>query len=269
MKRNLVIVLAISIATAGGYLACKKEAERPPEPKAPTSGKGGGTAAPVAAGGYQTAASLDDAGKITGTVKYTGDKKDGKVKVTKDKGTCCPKCTAGERPAHTLVVNDGKLKNAVVYIDGIKKGKKLEKKDVALDNKDCAFDPHVAIGYKGAKVVAKNSDPVLHNTHLFLKKNSKDLVNIALPNQGQEVGKKLKKSGIISVKCDAHEWMQGYIYAAETPYATLTDENGSFSLDEVPPGDYTVKVWHERLGEKELKVKVAAKGEAKADVTYE
>ena len=139
---------------------------------------------------------------------------------------------------------------------------------MTVDNKSCTFEPHCQIGYLRGEIAAKNSDPVLHNTHLYLKKGDKDLVNIALPNKGQTVSKKLKKSGAISVKCDAHEWMQAWIFSVTHPYAVVTDASGAFALEDVPPGDYVVKTWHEHLGEKEQKVTVAAGGEAKADFAY-
>jgi len=204
-------------------------------------------------------------GSISGTVTYTGDKKDGAVTITKDKEVC--KDQPQER---ALVVTDGKVKNAVVVLQGIKAGKKFADNPLVVDNVACRFEPRISVGRLGGKITTKNSDTVLHNTHLYLKKGgkTKNLFNIALPNKGQSIEKPLKKPGIIDIKCDAHEWMQAFVFVAEHPYVAVTGADGSFSMSDVPAGVYSAKIWHEKLGEKEVKVTVSAGGAATADVAF-
>lgn len=274
LSRHLPITALVGALASVG---CKKSA--PPSegsssaPAAQTSGGESETSKPPAAsaesGGYQGLDSVADGGKITGTVSYAGKEADSKIKVSKDKEVCCVGCTGDEKPANALLAKGGKLSNAIVYLDGITKGKKLDPKPVSIDNKGCMFDPHVAIGYSGSDVVVTNSDSVLHNTHLVAQEGSKDLFNIALPKQGQTITKKLKRPGVIAVSCDAHDWMHAYIFSATHPYVAVTGADGAFSFTDVPAGKYTLKVWHERLGKKETAVEVAAKGEAKADVSFE
>jgi len=228
-------------------------------------------AAPAEGGGadeYVGADPVAGGGTISGTVSYSGKEADTKVTITKDDATCCAACAVKEKMAGSLVVTGGKLANAVIWLPEVKKGKKMDKPTATVNNMGCQFEPHVLIGYKGGNVAAKNSDPVLHNTHLFLAQGNKDLVNIALPTQGQVIEKPLKKLGVVSVKCDAHEWMQAYVFVTGNPYATVSGKDGSFTMKDVPAGEYTAKIWHERLGEKEAKVKVDAGGTAKLDVAF-
>ena len=245
--------------------ACSTEEHAPASP--PQAQMPQKKAMDTAPAGYQ-GMQVTGGGTISGHVSYAGKETDTMVTITKDVQTCCPTCQDSKRPANTLVVQDGKLRNAVVYIDGITKGKEFTPKDAEIDNVGCRFEPHVGIAYKGAELATKNSDALLHNTHLYLMEKNRDLVNIALPQQGQVVKKTMKKDGPVSVKCDAHEWMQGYIFVATHPYAVVTGDDGAFELTDVPPGEYTVKVWHERLGEQEQKVTIAASGAATLDFSF-
>ena len=70
------------------------------------------------------------------------------------------------------------------------------------------------------------------------------------------------------VGCDIHPWMRAYLAIIDNPYFGVTGADGSVTLKQVPPGQYVVGVWHEKLGTKELPVKLEAKGTAKLAFTY-
>jgi plastocyanin len=200
-------------------------------------------------------------GAIKGTISYTGSKKDGQLQVVKDLEGCGGN---KEIAAGKLLVKNGKLQNAVVFLDEIKAGKTMKAQKHIIDNVKCGFTPRITVARVGDELAATNSDPVFHNTALG-----------EIANKGLAQGKvtvltnklKAKYTGKISVSCAAHSWMQGYVYAASHPYITLTDANGNFELTAVPvgkdggPATYTLKVWHEELGTKSLKVTVN-KGQA-------
>lgn len=249
-RKQLPLLLAAAV-----LVSCGGGSEAPAPASKP--------AAPTAAAGYQ-GGPVSNGGMVAGTVSYAGTKTDASVTVTKDQDTCA---VHGQTMAeHSLVVTDGKLQNAVVWIEDIDEGKPWSKSVVTVDNIGCMFEPRVSVGYKGAEINAKNSDPVLHNTHLWL--GTKTIANIALPSQGQEIKKKLKKGGIHKVTCDAHEWMLAWVFVAENPYAAVTGPDGRFELADVPAGQYELKFWHERLGEQTKSVTVSAGGTTAADVTF-
>jgi len=198
-------------------------------------------------------------GTISGKISFTGRLPANPVlKPTKNTKTCGTTVMADY-----YVGTIGGLQNVVVVIENIDRGKDYEKRgQVLVDNKNCMFSPHVSTAVKNQKLALNNSDPVLHNTHLYFGPNKKTMYNVAMPLQNRVIKKPLRKEGIITLQCDAHDWMLGYVYVAGHPYATVTKSDGSFSITDVPPGNYRVKIWHEKLGEVSRQVKVRAGGTA-------
>ncbi|MBU0674172.1 MAG: carboxypeptidase regulatory-like domain-containing protein [Proteobacteria bacterium] len=206
---------------------------------------------------------VTNGGTITGRVIATGNiPQDETIKVTKDSQHC-----GDTLPREKYVIaSDGGVRYAVVLIENIKAGKSFPATPVEVDNVKCAFTPHVQVGVNGQQLTIKNNDPMLHNTHIYL--NKRTVYNFALPITGMEIKKPIKKTGIMSIECDAHSWMQGYLYLNDNPYIAVTDEHGAFSLTDIPPGDYTVKIWHEGFGEKEQPVTVPANAAADLQVEF-
>ena len=201
---------------------------------------------------------VKDGGSVSGTVKFKGTAPaPKKLDVSKDKEVC------GKSPKvdQSLVVNNGNLANAVVTITDIKSGKKIDAKKVTLDQKGCEYQPHVLAFPVGTTVEILNPDGILHNVHSYSKVNSP--FNIAQPKFKKTLEQKIDKPEAIEVKCDVHGWMHGWLVATESPYVAVTDNSGNFKLTDVPPGSYTVEVWHEKLGKNTQKVTVKAKEDAK------
>jgi plastocyanin len=215
-------------------------------------------ALPVSSMAQYKAGDVKDGGSISGTVKYKGSAPaPKKLEVSKDKEVC------GKTPKvdQSLVVNNGNLANAVVTITDIKSGKKIDAKKVTLDQKGCEYQPHVLAFPAGSTVEILNPDGILHNVHSYSKVNSP--FNMAQPKFKKNLDVKIDKPEAIEVKCDVHGWMQGWLVATESPYVAVTDNSGNFKLTDVPPGSYTVEVWHEKLGKNTQKVTVKAKEDAK------
>lgn len=221
-------------------------------------------ATPVAAEYQVVAGGVKDGGTVSGRVTFSGTPPAPvMLKVDEDVQAC-----GGDRPSDELLVGSGGgIQNVVLSIEGVAAGKAWDfSEEFTYDQKKCSFVPRILLVKPGAAGAVLNSDTIGHNFHTF----STGIYNInkkIQPSAKLVVEKdKIKKPGRVRVKCDIHGWMGGHWIVAESPYAVLTDKDGNFSIANVPPGNYTVKVWHEKLGESEQKV-VVKKGEtAKLDV---
>ena len=210
---------------------------------------------------YQEAA-VTGGGSIRGKVTYNGSIKKKTVLPTKDKRVC-----GKVRKEPLIFVGDGgAVKDTVVYLKGIESGKpwpELMTKVPVLDQESCKFHPHVQVARQGSLDIV-NSDPVLHNTHGYYGKRT--AFNVALPEKDQKVTKVLKQPGTVKVDCDAHGWMLGWVHVVDNPYFFQTGEDGTFSIADVPPGEYTLAVWQEWLGETEFPITVTAGETVELDV---
>lgn len=207
---------------------------------------------PWALAQYEVAA-VADGGTIKGKLVFKGSVPMKTVLPTKDKDTC-----GGPRKDPLVIVGPGgEVKDAVVSLKEVKSGKAWPAaKALVLDQKGCVFAPHVQVMAPG-NIDILNSDPVLHNTHGYYGKNT--AFNLALPIQGAKVTRPLRRPGVVRVDCDAHGWMEGWVVVVQNPYYVQTGADGSFALDGVPPGSYTLVLWQEHTGETEVPVTVKAK----------
>ena len=207
-----------------------------------------------------TGGDVKDGGTISGTVKFAGTAPaPKKLEVSKDKEVCGKSAKTDQ----TLIVSNGNLVNAIVAITDIKTGKKIDAKKVTLDQKECEYHPHVLAFPVGTTVEINNPDGILHNIHSYSKVNTP--FNLAQPKFKKTLEVKIEKPEAISVKCDVHGWMSGWLVATENPYVAVSDKSGSFKLTDVPAGTYTVEVWHETLGKTSQNVTVKGKEDAKVN----
>jgi uncharacterized protein (DUF2141 family) len=184
------------------------------------------------------------------------------LQVYKNKEVC------GDVPDDGLVVGPGGgLRYALVTVDGVRGGKKPERDaTVVLDNRGCRFEPHAQVAEVGQWLLLRNSDPILHNADARIGQET--IFNVALP-PGRELRKPLVRPGLVAVTCDVrHTWMKAFVAVADNPYHTVTDAYGAYEIRDLPPGSYTVRVWHEELGSQERPVTIAAGGTATVDVAY-
>ncbi len=229
-------------------------------------------AAPAAARAYETI-DVANGGKITGTITLQGKlpatpKAKFPANLNKQDRDFCKK----KRPLVTDFYRVGKgkqLADVAVWLRKVKKGKARKKEMGKLANLNCRFLPLVQTIDVGAKLLVTNDDPINHTTHPIYERGSITAFNIAMPKKGQRAKKKVRRAGLMKVQCDAgHVWMRAWVHAFKHPYHTVSGADGAFTIDGIPPGDYTLEAWHEKAGKQTRKIKITAGGAVTLDLTF-
>jgi Carboxypeptidase regulatory-like domain len=192
-------------------------------------------------------------GSIEGLVIYKGPVQTRKIIPNKDVEVC-----GGIREEALIEVGPNQeVQNAAVYLTEVAKGKAWPQagKPPELDNIKCEFVPHVQLIPAGTLNVV-NKDPVLHNSHGYY--GNRSVFNMAQPNQGQSIPAELTRTGTVRVDCDAHGWMEAWVYVVDNPYYALTGPDGKFSISDVPPGTYKLVAVQSFTGPVEQSVTVAS-----------
>ncbi len=177
--------------------------------------------------------------------------------VTKDEEVC----GFGYQERQDVSVGEaGELSEAVVFLEGVTAGKPWPNGEVrhVVDQRDCVFQPNLLVMPRWVDMDIVNSDPVLHNIHAWelIGERGRTLFNLGQPPEKEVITQALRprRGNQIRLECDAHDFMQGWIFAADTPYTVATGEDGTFEIGDIPPGEYTLKVWHPYLGMREQSV---------------
>ena len=194
-----------------------------------------------------SAGSVSNGGTISGVVTFEGDAPEMKVlEITKDQAVC----GATDKYDESLVVGEGNaLKNTIVYLIDISKGKDFDKATkLEIDQAGCKFSPHVQIVPVGARVTMLNTDKVNHNVHIFSSINKPVNKQQTKNRRKMPLAGVKKAEGPVSVKCDIHGWMSAWIAYVPHPYFAVTNEKGEFTLEDVPAGTYKLGYWHEACG---------------------
>ena len=208
--------------------------------------------------GYQSV-NVPNGGTISGKVLFTGDWKPVAIPVAKDQQVC----GRSQQDPSLVLGGQGGVLNALVRITDIRKGKGMGGTQPVLDQKGCEYRPHMLAFPVGTTLEILNSDGILHNVHSFSKKNTP--FNKAQPKFRKKITHTFTEAEIVSIKCDVHSWMSGWLVISDHPYYDVTSEGGAFELANVPPGKYTVEVWHEKLGKQTKSVYVEPGGQVKLD----
>src|SRR3984885_12805889 len=251
---TMITVSALALCFLLIASACNKKEEQPSSPAAEQP-----AAAPAA-----TPIEPAPVATVNGTVKFDGTSpKPSKIDMSQD-----PACK-GVNEAENVVVVGGDLANVFVYVkDGLgARTFDVPKDAVVLDQSGCKYHPHVLGVMAGQTVDIKNDDQTTHNIHPTPKDNRE--WNESQPPSSPAIEKNFAREEImLPVKCNQHPWMKMYINVVKSPFYAVTDKSGKYEIKGLPPGDYTIAFVHEKLGEQDQKVTVAAKETKTVDQSF-
>jgi plastocyanin len=233
----------------------KKENTNEEQGTSPSGTKPAATSAPI---DPATAATVNGTVKLDGTAP-----KPAKIDMSQD-----PACK-GNNLAQTIVADSGNLANVFVYVkDGLgERTFDVPKDSTTIDQKGCQYHPHVLGVMTGQNIEIRNDDPTTHNIHPTPKDNRE--WNESQPPKAAALEKTFAREEVmLPVKCNQHPWMKMYINVVKTPFYAVTGSDGKYEIKGLPPGDYTLAFVHEKLGEQDQKVTLAAKDTKTIDQTF-
>jgi len=205
-------------------------------------------------------------GEIAGRVLYSDEApRPQKLLVVKDVAVCGQRDHFDER----LIVGDDRgLKNVVVSVTGIPSGAQPAFRDgeYVLHQSQCRYEPYMQLLPVNTPLQILNHDGILHNIHTYSEHNPP--VNLAQPAFKKKIDMIFTAPEQITFRCDVHGWMSAWVVVVDHPFHAITNEAGHFVIQNLPPGSYTLKFWHELLGERNLDFKVQANKVTTLDFTF-
>jgi len=206
------------------------------------------------------------AGTIKGTALFKGEPpKFRDIDMGED-----PSCPQKPIQPDVVVVNKGKLANVFVYVkEGLPSGSfAAPSTPVVLDQKGCRYQPHMLGVMVGQPLQIANDDPSDHNIHSMSQQNAN--FNISQLAKDPPVTQKFDHPEMmIPLECNQHQWMRAYLNVMTHPFFAVSAEDGSFEIQGLPPGEYTIAAVHEKFGEQTAKVKVEPRETRTATFTFE
>ncbi len=151
------------------------------------------------------------------------------------------------------------LKDVVITLEHVEAGKPFNKPPVMIESQNCKFTPEVNVIRQGEEFKVDNRDAVMHNSQVYQSERGKIILNIPIPAEEISDGtvEFQKDYKIFQMICGMHEFMQTWGYRIQNPYYYITGKDGSFKIDNIPPGDYVVNAWHYQMKLRSKKVHVA------------
>jgi hypothetical protein len=208
------------------------------------------------------------AGRVVGTIAFEGAVPAGQPIDMRGEQACADKHDGQPMDRPVVVGDDGGLKNVYVYVrEGLPAGSwPAPDHEVELDQDGCLYIPRVLGLQTGQTLRIRNSDGLLHNVNA--RPTNQRGFNISQPTNMTTDRSFAQPEVMIPVRCDVHGWMAAYIGVQSHPYFAVTPEDGTFRIENLPPGEYVIEAWHEQYGTQSLAVTVPESGEARADFQY-
>lgn len=188
------------------------------------------------------------AATVRGSVRFEGKVPAAKPISMAADPSCAQQHQSPVMSQDVVVDANGDLQNVIVFVSEGLGDRTFEEpsQPAVVNQKGCLYQPHVLAVRANQKLELVNDDPTSHNIHP-LPTNNREW------NKAEPPGSKLEETFAreeiaIPVKCNVHPWMRGYIAVFKHPYFAVTGKDGGFDLSNLPPGTYTIKAWHEKLG---------------------
>ncbi len=209
------------------------------------------------------------AGAISGRVLFKGAPPDMPA-IDFSSNPQCERQHKSPVKAETVVVNrNGTLRNVFIHIkDGLAAARwPPPAASAVLAQTGCVYEPHVQGMMTGQNLEILNNDPVNHNVHAECEKNA--AWNESQAPRAEHKNKRFDLEEVMfPVTCSVHPWMRAYIGVSSNPYFAVTGADGAFTLNNVPPGTYTIEAVHEKYGNKTGRVTLSTKAAATIEFTY-
>jgi hypothetical protein len=260
------LTLVLAVACGGGKEVVDEGELGEDDHAAPTTAATGSESggAPAAA----APAAVADAATLGGTIKFEGaGPKMAPVQMGADP-YCASQHPTPQMDEEVVLGPGGELANVIVFVKDVQGSYPPPSTPAVLDQKGCHYVPHVSAVQVNQPIQIKNSDATLHNVHAMPEVNSQ--FNEGQPVQNMVSTKKFDKVEMkpFRIKCDVHGWMKSYMAVLPHPYHSVSQTNGTFSIANLPPGSYTLVAWHEKFGQQEQQVTVAAKEQKQVTFTF-
>jgi hypothetical protein len=239
MKRLTLALLFLS-----SLPGCSERTEAAVPQGTVVESSGGAVLPRIAPSGAYRPMTLSAMGSVGGTISLQGVVADSTV-VAHVRANSCADTTAREAD-----VNQGSVGDVLVWIEGIDAGKPLpELRRETLVIEQCRFVPRVMTVVSGTTINVMSQDRIAHTSRFYRMNANEPAEEIRTVDAGQVVPseKIAKEPGIVEARDVRFPGMRAYIAVFNHPYHAVTDDRGVFQIDSLPPGTYTLKVWHERM----------------------
>jgi plastocyanin len=211
---------------------------------------------------------MSAAASISGRIRFEGPVPTSPSIAMRSDPTCAREHPQPVRAEDIVPGRDGTLENVIVFVaEGVdNRTYDVPQTPAVMEQKGCMYEPHVLAMRAGQTLRVVNDDRTTHNIHP-MPANNREWNKAQTP--GQPIEEKFAREEVaIPVKCNIHPWMRGYIAVFKHPYFTVTGQDGSFELAHLPPGEYTIEAWHEKLGTVTQHVKITQGESKKIDFTF-
>ncbi|MGZ8898668.1 MAG: hypothetical protein ACXW3Z_01115 [Limisphaerales bacterium] len=184
----------------------------------------------------------------------------------------CGKLHPTKKTKLYAVGKGGELADTFVFVKDGLTGKTFPVPDKAalIDQKGCEYVPYVSGLMVGQKLMVRNSDPVMHNVHPIPAVAGNKESNVAQMPKGKDLEYTFaKEEPFLRFKCDVHPWMFSYVNVMSHPFYSTTGADGTFKIENLPAGKYTIEASHRKAGKQTMEVEVPATGGKEANFTFE